>query len=58
MISSAPGSINTWLEGGAAASHREMCGGIMFGQTLIPSPLKPRNIRNQFGMKSTIVFIL
>ena len=44
-MSSAPGSINTWLDGGAAASHREICGGIMFGQTLIPSPLKPRNIR-------------
>ncbi|WP_227550846.1 cytochrome d ubiquinol oxidase subunit II, partial [Klebsiella pneumoniae] len=35
----------TWLDGGAAASHREICGGIMFGQTLIPSPLKPRKIR-------------
>ncbi len=44
-MSSAPGSINTWLDGGAAASHREICGGIMFGQTLIPNPLKPRKIR-------------
>ncbi len=52
-MSSAPGSINTWLEGGAAASHREICGGIMFGQTLIPSPLEAEEYQAQRQDKGT-----
>lgn len=44
MINSAPTSIKPWLSGGADPSIKLIAGGIIFGQILIPSPVKPRNI--------------
>ncbi len=40
MINSVPISINSWLAGGAAASHKVMCGGIMCGHRLMPGAAK------------------
>ena len=52
MIKRAPISINSWLCAGAAACHRVMDGGMIAGQMLMPSPLKPRKTRISVRIKA------